>query len=122
MTGDVVGTSSYRREQGEAQDAVPAPLRELVTALSNAGPLPALWTRTAHDWIGERLSDDEQRLAAQRAVQDVLDGCMQCRPALRAWLRAGIAQAPVILQATPVARTPFTQAWHGQAWGKEAAK
>ena len=111
MTGDVVGTASYRREQGEAQDAIPLPLRELVTALSSEGPLPALWTRTAHDWVRERLGDDEQRLAAQRAVQDVADGCLRCRPALRAWLRAGIAQAPVILQAKPVAQTPFTRAW-----------
>jgi len=111
MTGDVVGAASYRREQGESQDAIPLPLRELVTALSNEGPLPALWTRTAHDWVRERLSDDEQRLAAQRAIQDVADGCLRCRPALRAWLRAGIAQAPVILQAKPVAQTPFTKAW-----------
>jgi len=111
MTGDVLGAASYRRGQGEDQDAIPLPLRELVTALSSDGPLPALWTRTAHDWVGERLADDEQRLAAQRAIQDVLDGCLRCRPGLRAWLRAGVAQAPVILQATPVARTPFTQAW-----------
>ena len=111
MTGDVVGAASYRREQGEAQDAIPLPLRELVAALSQEGPLPALWTRTAHDWVRERLQDDEQRLAAQRAIQDVLDGCLRCRPALRAWLRAGVAQAPVILQAKPVAQTPFTRAW-----------
>ncbi|XYJ10254.1 DUF4175 family protein [Telluria sp. B2] len=111
MTGDVVGAASYRREQGETQDAIPAPLRELVAALSQEGPLPALWTRTAHDWVHERLQDDEQRLAAQRAIQDVLDGCLRCRPALRAWLRAGVAQAPVILQAKPVAQTPFTRAW-----------
>lgn len=111
MTGDVVGAASYRREQGEAQDAIPLPLRELVTALSSEGPLPALWTRTAHDWVRERLSDDEQRLASQRAIQDVADGCLRCRPALRAWLRAGVQQAPVILQAKPVAQTPFTKAW-----------
>ena len=111
MTGDVVGAASYRREQGDAQGAVPTPLRELVGALSQEGPLPALWMRTAHDWVRERLGDDEQRLAAQRAIQDVADGCLRCRPALRAWLRAGINQAPVILQAKPVAQTPFTRAW-----------
>lgn len=111
MTGDVVGAASYRRAQGEAQDAIPLPLRELAAALSQEGPLPALWTRTAHDWVRERLAIDEQRLAAQRAIQDVADGCLRCRPVLRAWLRAGIAQAPVVLQATPVARTPFTRAW-----------
>lgn len=111
MTGDVVGAASYARAQGESADAVPAQLRELVTALSGEGALPALWTRTAHDWVRERLKDDEQRLAAQRAVQDVLDGCLRCRPALRAWLRAGVSQAPVLLQAQPVTTTPFTRAW-----------
>lgn len=111
MTGDVVGAASYRREQDEAQDAIPLPLRELVQSLSQEGPLPALWTRTAHDWVRERLSDDEQRLAAQRAIQDVADGCLRCRSALRAWLRAGIAQAPVILQSKRVPQTPFTRAW-----------
>ena len=111
MTGDVVGAASYARVQGESADAIPVRLRELVAALSSEGALPALWTRTAHDWIRERLTDDEQRLAAQRAVQDVRDGCLRCRPALRAWLRAGVQQAPVLLQAQPVTTTPFTRAW-----------
>ncbi|MFC5460493.1 DUF4175 family protein [Massilia niabensis] len=111
MTGDVVGAASYGREQAGADEAIPLALRELVAALSGEGPLPALWTRTAHDWVRERLTNDEQRLGAQRAIQDVADGCLRCRPALRAWLRAGIAQAPVLLQARPVAHTPFTRAW-----------
>ena len=111
MTGDVVGAASYARGQGESNEAIPVPLRELVTALSGNGALPALWTRTAHDWVRERLKNDEQRLAAQRAIQDVADGCLGCRPALRAWLRAGIEQAPVLLQAQPVTGTPFTRAW-----------
>ena len=111
MTGDVVGTSSYVRKQAGADEAIPAPLRELVAALSHEGPLPALWTRTAHDWVRARLANDEQRLGAQRAIQDVADGCLRCRPSLRAWLRAGIPQAPVLLQAKPVAPSPFTRAW-----------
>ena len=111
MTGDVLGAASYGREQSGAGEAIPAPLRELVAALSSEGPLPALWTRTAHDWVRERLANDEQRLGAQRAIQDVADGCLRCRPALRAWLRAGIAEAPVLLQATPAVQTPFTRAW-----------
>ena len=111
MTGDVVGAASYAREQGGSEEAIPARLRELVAALSGEGALPALWTRTAHDWVSERLKDDEQRLVAQRAIQDVQGGCLRCRPALRAWLRAGIAQAPVLLQAQPVTSTPFTRAW-----------
>lgn len=115
MTGDVLGAASYAREQGGAGEAIPLPLRELVAALSSSGPLPALWTRTAHDWVRARLTNDDQRLGAQRAIQDVLDGCLECRPALRAWLRAGIAQAPVLLQAKPVAQTPFTKAWRAGA-------
>ena len=53
---------------------------------------PALWTRTAHDWVRERIAGDEQRLAAQRAIQDVADGCLACRPVLRAWLRGARAR------------------------------
>jgi hypothetical protein len=111
MTGDVVGTASYARAQGGSDEAIPSELRELVTALSGEGALPALWTRTAHDWVRARLKDDAQRLSAQRAIQDVADGCLRCRPGLRAWLRAGVIEAPVLLQAQPVTITPFTRAW-----------
>lgn len=113
MTGDVVGTASYKRPQGEANGQVPQEVRELILALSGDGALPALWSRTAHDWVRERIGADEQRLAAQRAIQDVADGCVPCRGVLRAWLRGGIASAPVLLQATPVAETAFTRAWRG---------
>ena len=111
MTGDVVGAASYARAQGGSNEAIPLDLRELVAALSGEGALPALWTRTAHDWVRSRLKDDAQRLSAQRAIQDVLDGCLRCRPDLRAWLRAGVIEAPVLLQAQPVTSTPFTRAW-----------
>ena len=111
MTGDVVGAASYARAQGGSNEAIPLDLRELVAALSGEGALPALWTRTAHDWVRARLKDDAQRLSAQRAIQDVLDGCLRCRPDLRAWLRAGVIEAPVLLQAQPVTSTPFTRAW-----------
>ncbi len=111
MTGDVIGTKSYRREQAAPGEAVPVEVRDLLQALASDGPLPALWSRVAHEWIRERISNEEQRLAAQRAVQDVSDGCAKCRPELRAWLRGAITQAPVILQAKPVADTPFTRAW-----------
>jgi hypothetical protein len=89
---------------------VPALLKELVQALATDGPLPALWTRTAHDWVRERIANDEQRLSAQRAIQDVADGCLACRPVLRAWLREGVTDAPVLLQARPVVETPFSRA------------
>ena len=115
MTGDVVGAASYKRPQGEAPEAVPAQVRELIAMLSADGALPALWTRSAHDWVRERIGNDEQRLAAQRAIQDVADGCAACRPALRAWLRGAIPQAPVLMQARPVTETPFAKNWRAGA-------
>lgn len=110
MSGDVVGTKSYRREQGAAEQPIPPEVRELIQALAADGALPALWSRSAHEWIRERIAADEQRLEAQRAVQDVADGCVPCRPVLRAWLRGAIAQVPVLLQARTTPDTPFTRA------------
>ncbi|MES2757746.1 MAG: DUF4175 family protein [Pseudomonadota bacterium] len=115
MSGDVVGATSYRRAQDAPNDPVPPEVRDLLRALGGDGALPALWGRTAHDWIRARIAGDEQRLEAQRAVQDVADGCAPCRPVLRAWIRGAIADAPVLLQATPAANTPFTQAWQKAA-------
>lgn len=111
MTGDVVGAKSYRREQGGPEEAMPPDVHALLQALALDGALPALWTRTAHDWIRGRIGNDEQRLEAQRAVQDVADGCIACRPVLRAWLRGAVVRPPVVLQARPQAETPFTRAW-----------
>jgi hypothetical protein len=113
MTGDMAGATAGKREQSAAPDGVPAPLRELVQALAGDGPLPGLWSRTAHDWVRERIAADEQRLAAQRAIQDVADGCLACRPVLRAWLRGGVDNAPVLLQAQPEVETPFARALAG---------
>ena len=113
MTGELDGAASYKREQEESNDAVPVKVRTLLAALSGGAALPALWSRDANDWIRERIRDDEQRLAAQRAVQDVGDGCEKCRPVLRAWLRGAIERAPVLLQARPVTETPFTKALQG---------
>jgi hypothetical protein len=110
MTGDMAGAAGGKREQSAAPDTVPAQLRGLVQALAGDGPLPALWTRTAHDWVRERIALDEQRLAAQRAIQDVADGCLACRPVLRAWLRGALHEAKVRLQATPRVETRFERA------------
>jgi hypothetical protein len=113
MSGDMAGTASVRREQDGPGETVPGALRELAAALARDDALPALWTRTAHDWVRERIAGDEQRLAAQRAIQDVADGCMACRPVLRAWLRGGVDKAPVLLQAQPAVETPFVRALRG---------
>ena len=106
----MVGTKSYRRAQAAADEAMPAEVRGLMQALDGDGALPALWSRSAQDWIRARITVDEQRLEAQRAVQDVGDGCLPCRPVLRAWLRGAITQAPVLLQARGEPDTPFSRA------------
>jgi hypothetical protein len=113
MSGDMAGTASYKRAQADAAEIVPANLRDLVQALGGDGPLPALWTRTAHDWVRARIADDEQRLAAQRAIQDVADGKPAARAQLAAWLRGGVLDAPVLLQARPVVETPLAKALRG---------
>jgi hypothetical protein len=117
LSGDMTGAASYKREQADGNDPVPAQLKELVRLLSTDGPLPALWTRTAHDWVRERIANDERRLNAQRAIQDVADGCLACRPVLRAWLREGVTDAPVLLQARPVVETPFSRTLSGHKQG-----
>ncbi|GAB2880485.1 DUF4175 domain-containing protein [Pseudoduganella ginsengisoli] len=114
MTGDMVGAQSSRRAQGEALGGAPKEVRELVQALGSDGPLPALWSKTARDVIAARIASDDDRLAAQRAVQDVQDGCVECRGALRAWLRGTLADLPAVLQARPLADSRFRQAWRGK--------
>ena len=114
MSGDIVGAMSYKRAQGAASDSVPAEVRELVQALSVEGALPALWSKSARDTITARITDQEQKLGAQRAVQDVMDGCVPCRAELRAWLRGTLADAPVLLQARSSADSPFARAWRGK--------
>ncbi len=111
MSGDMVGTSSYKRLQSDADESIPPAVRELIETLAAGGPLPALWSREAQDWIRSRISNDEQRLSAQRAVQDVADGCEPCRPVLRAWLRGAITGTPVLLRAQSAPDTPFNKAW-----------
>ena len=112
LSGDTAGAASYRRAQPAAGAvAGSADVRALVLALSGDGALPALWRRTAVDAVS-RLPGDEQMLAAQRAVQDVADGCVPCRGVLRAWLRGTLPASPV-LQAQPAPDTPFSRAWQG---------
>lgn len=122
MTGDVVGALSYKRAQGTAATVVAAETRDLIQALGGDGPLPALWSRQARAAIEAHVSNDEQRLAAQRAVQDVADGCVPCRAPLRAWLRGAIADAPVLLQATPRGDSKFQQAWSASLGGNLTGK
>lgn len=114
MSGDIVGAMSYKRAQGAASDSVPAEVRELVQALAQDGALPALWSKSARETIAARIADQEQKLSAQRAVQDVMDGCVPCRAELRAWLRGTLNDAPVLLQARPSVDSPFAQAWRGK--------
>ena len=114
MSGDMVGALSYKRAQHAASDTVPADVRDLIQALAGDGALPALWSKSARDVIASHITGDEQKLAAQRAVQDVADGCVACRGVLRAYLRDTLTDVPVLLQATPSADTIFRQAWRGK--------
>ena len=74
--------------------------------------------------VRERMDDDavgvcgEWGSGGERSgdlVQDVADGCVPCRPVLRAWLRGAITEAPVVLQARPATETAFTRAWRNGA-------
>jgi hypothetical protein len=113
MSGEMTGAASYRRAQGAANEFVPAEVRGLVQLLGSDGALPALWSKAAREAVA-RLPEEEQRLAAQAAVQDVADGCQPCRAQLRAWLRATIRQPAVLLQARPQVKTRFSQALQGE--------
>jgi len=114
MSGDIVGALSYKRAQRTASETVPADVRDLIQSLASDAALPALWSKSARDVIASHIARDEQKLAAQRAVQDVADGCVACRGVLRAYLRESLTDVPVLLQATPSADTPFRQAWRGK--------
>jgi len=113
MSGEMTGAASYRRAQGTANEFVPADVRELVQALGGEGALPSLWSKAAREAVA-RIKDEEQRLSAQAAVQDVADGCQPCRAQLRAWLRATVQQPAVLLQARPQAQTRFGQVLQGK--------
>lgn len=114
MTGDMVGAMSSKRAQGTPDDTVPVEVRELVQALARDGALPALWSKSARDAIAARITDQDQKLGALRAVQEVQDGCVPCRGQLRAWLRGTLTDAPVLLQARPAPQSPFARAWRGK--------
>jgi uncharacterized protein (DUF1800 family) len=118
MTGDILGSKNVLRQQGDAEETVPVEIRELLMALQTDQAMPALpagWAKTARSWIAQHMSNEEQRLAAQGAVQDVLDGCIPCKANLRAWIRAGIKEAPIVLQAQALGKTPQSSAFE-LAW------
>jgi hypothetical protein len=114
MSGDVVGTRPYARAQADAPERAAPIIRELLPALSTNAPLPALWTRDALDFIRTRMHNDDDRLAAQRAVQDVADGCVDCRPVLRAWLRGALGEGQPLLQAPVQRDSAFARKLRGE--------
>jgi hypothetical protein len=109
LSGDALGARSYQRKQQDAADAVPAGVRELISALAGDAALPALWPRNARDALAT-LGDDDERLAALALVQDVQDGCATCRAPLRAWLRSTL-DARLRLQAKPAPRNAVADAF-----------
>ena len=112
---DLDGVRNVRRVQAPAIDPAAPELRALMVALSDNGALPDDWTRAAHEAIHGGISGDEDRLAAQRVLQDVADGCLTCRAALRAWLRGAMPAAPARVQASQVSETPFMRGWRKAA-------
>jgi hypothetical protein len=123
MSGDVLDLKNTRKIQNEAAVVVPEDIRNLLIALQRQDSLPALWSKTARDWIAEQIKNEEQRLAAQAAIQDVIDGCATCRPALAAWIRQGISHAELILQGRSVLKpkqnSAFDKAWEASLQNKQ---
>nr|WP_314859530.1 hypothetical protein [uncultured Undibacterium sp.] len=123
MSGDVLDLKNTRKIQNEAAVVVPEDIRNLLIALQRQDSLPALWSKTARDWIAEQIKNEEQRLAAQAAIQDVIDGCATCRPALAAWIRQGISHAELILQGRSVLKpkqnSAFDKAWETSLQNKQ---
>ncbi|MBC3881775.1 hypothetical protein H8K35_11195 [Undibacterium sp. LX40W] len=104
LTGDVLEARNWKSKPSNLVDHIPLEIRELIQDLSQAKPLPALWSKTTRSWFAQTLKDEEQRLAAQAAVQDVLDGCEPCRAPLRAWLRLSLGEGRLLLQAPETLR------------------
>ena len=125
LTGDVLDLKNTSKKQNEAAVIVPEEIRHLLTALQRQDSLPALWSKNARDWIAAQITNEEQRLAAQAALQDVIDGCATCRPALAAWIRQGISQAELILQGRSVLKakqsSAFDKAWEASMPNKQPA-
>ena len=123
MSGDVLDLKNTNKKQNEAAVIVPEDIRNLLIALQRQDSLPALWSKTARDWIAEQINNEEQRLAAQAAIQDVIDGCATCRPALAAWIRQGISHAELILQGRSVLKpkqnSAFDNAWDASLPNKQ---
>jgi hypothetical protein len=121
LTGDVLDVKDIRAKQAAFESSVPQEIQELVRDLGNANALPALWAKTARRWIAAQIKNDEQRLAAQASVQDVLDGCVRCRANLRAWLRQGVETQSLLLQAKigqgAVRKSAFELKWRAAPQG-----
>ncbi len=116
LSGDVLDVRSQQRSQNLLDDTVPTEVKELVLALGSGGALPALWVQHARGLIAQQIKNDAQRLQAQAAVQDVIDGCQPCRAVLAAWLRQCLPTATERLQGWPVMKTKaasrFEQGWN----------
>lgn len=119
LSGDVLEAKNWKSKPTSLAERIPTEIRNLIDDLAQAKPLPALWSKTARAWFAQSLKDEEQRLAAQAAVQDVLDGCDSCRAPLRAWLRSSLGEGQRLLQAndaaSPDSKPAATSRWQ-RAW------
>ncbi len=129
LTGDVLEAKNWKSQQIKTGDRIPPEIRDLIRDMSQSNALPALWSKTARTWFAQNLKDEEQRLAAQAAVQDVIDGCDSCRPSLRAWLRLSLGEGNILLQAREAGdssgklttKSRLQQAWKDAGLQQDAA-
>ena len=115
LSGDAKDARDWKSQQMSNEASLPSDVATLMQALADDAALPANWSKTARAWIAQGLPQDEQRLAAQAAVQDVSDGCASCKANLRAWLRQAMP-APSLLLQTPRHTSSATSSALEKAW------
>ena len=115
LSGDAKDARDWKSQQAANASTLPIELVDLMRALAEDTALPANWSRTARAWIAQGLPQDEQRLAAQAAVQDVSDGCTSCKANLRAWLRQAMPAPSLLLQAPTAVSTSRSKTASGAA-------
>lgn len=99
LSGDALEARNWKAQQEPNEKRLPAEVSILMESLANQQSLPVGWKNVARAWINQGITQDEQRLAALAAVQDVSEGCQDCQPQLQAWLRQATPAARLHLQA-----------------------
>ncbi|WMW81033.1 hypothetical protein RF679_01830 [Undibacterium cyanobacteriorum] len=108
LSGDALEARNWKAQQDQNEKRIPVEISLLMERLANQHPLPVDWKTQARAWITQGIPQDDQRLAALAAVQDVSEGCQSCQQTLRAWLRQATPAASLYLQAPS---STDTSAW-----------